>query len=141
MIKGVTHVVVTVLLVASATGCAWVRKATYPPDFVYLEHTQVVSAMAEFNVDIWRIDDIIAGSETILPYQRDEIIGILQHMAKLADRLGAGPRSTNHLLIDENIDEFKNQVLEALRFVEKDPPNYYLAGRLSGGCMACHQRR
>ncbi len=141
MTRGVKSVLVAVVLTAVVTGCALVRKATYPPDFVYLEKTQVVGAMAELNVDLWRIDDIIAGSETILPYKREEIIGILRHMETVANRLGAGPRTTNHLFIDDNIDAFKEQVLEALRFVEKEPPNYYFAGRLSGGCMACHQRR
>ncbi len=123
------------------TGCAYVRKVTYPPDFVYLEDRKVVSAMADLNVDMWRIDDIIANSESIWPYQREEIIQLLRHMEDVADRLGAGTAVTNHLLIDQNIDLFKDDVRAARKYVQSDPPNYYLAGRLSGSCTACHRRR
>jgi ABC-type enterochelin transport system permease subunit len=123
------------------TSCTYVRKVTYPPNFVYLEDRQVVSAMADLNVDMWRIDDIIANSETILPYQREEIIQLLQHMEDIADKLGAGTTVTNHLLIDENIDLFKDDVRNARKYVQGEPPTYYLAGRLSGSCMACHRRR
>ncbi len=127
--------------VVGMTACTYVRKVTYPPNFVYLDDRQVVSSMAGLNVNLWRIDDIIANSETILPYQREEIIRLLLRMEAIADKLGAGTTVTNHLLIDENIDVFKDEVRDARNQVEGDPPNYYLAGRLSGSCMACHRRR
>lgn len=138
--SGLLLVGITLGIVA-VTSCTVVRKVTYPPDFVYLEDRQVVSAMADLNVDMWRIDDILANSETILPYQRDEIIQLLRHMEEVADRLGAGTTVTNHLLIDENIDLFKDDVRDARKYVQGEPPNYYLAGQLSGSCMACHRRR
>lgn len=131
-------VLVAGIIIAGLIGCNYVRKVTYPPDFVYLDRKEIVGAMAEFSVDLWRIDDILSHSETILPYQREEIIDLLKHMEDIADKLGAGATQTNHLLIDQHIDQFKDSVWDARRTVEADPPNYYLAGRLSGSCNGCH---
>jgi len=122
-------------------GCASVRKVTYPPDCIYPERTQVTSSMARFSVNLWRIDDILANSETVLPYQREEIIDLLRGIEKVADQLGAGTWETSHLFIDENIDQFKSDVRQAREAIELETPNYFLVGRLSGSCTACHIMR
>jgi hypothetical protein len=119
-------------------GCAAVRKVTYPPDFIYLDREQVTSSMAHFSGNLWRIYDILANSETVLPYQREEIIDLLRDIEKATDQLGAGTPVTSHLLIDENIDQFKSDVRKAREAVEREIPNYFLVGRLSGSCTACH---
>jgi len=126
---------------AVVAGCAVVRKATYPPDFVYLERSEITSAMSRLSVGVWRIDDILKNSETVLPYEREEIISTLNDMQGIADKLGAGTVETNHPFIDENIDSFKRDVELALEEVKQEPPSYYKAGRLSGRCLACHRLR
>lgn len=131
-------IVVCASLVA---GCAVVRKATYPPDFEYLEPSRIKNAMTRLSADIWRIEDILATSETVLPYEREEIITILDGMDGTAKQLGAGTTITNHPFIDQNIDSFQRDVRLALEDVKKEPPIYYRAGRLSGRCLACHRLR
>lgn len=126
---------------ALVAGCSAVRKVTYPPDFVYLNRSDVTGYMKRMSADIWRIDDILGGSETVLPYQREKIISDLKDMQSVADKLGAGTVETNHPFIDQNIDAFKHDVNLALQDVEGDPPTYYRAGRLSGRCLACHRLR
>lgn len=129
----------SVLLVT--VGCAVVRKATYPPDFVYVERSEVKHAMSKLSVDVWRINDILADSETVLPYEREEIISILNNMDDVARDLGAGTIQTNHPFIDANIDSFRRDVVLALEEAKREPPGYYGAGRLSGRCLACHRLR
>lgn len=131
-------VIVCATLVA---GCAAVRKVTYPPDFVYLDRADVTGSMSRLSADIWRIEDILASSETVMPYEREEIISILNDMEGVADKLGAGTVNTNHPFIDQNIDSFQRDVELALEDVKKEPPSYYRAGRLSGRCLACHRLR
>ncbi len=94
--------------------------------------------MGRFSANLWRIDAILADSETVLPYQREEIINLLKDIEKVADELGAGPQVTSHLLIDEHIDKFRSDVQKARQAVEREIPNYFLVGRLSGSCTACH---
>jgi len=137
----VRNLLVLVTGAAVIAGCAAVRKVTYPPDFVYLEGSEVTSAMSRLSADVWRIDDILKNSETVLPYEREEIIDILNDMERVANRLGAGTVETNHPFIDQNIDAFKRDVELALEEVKQEPPSYYKAGRISGRCLACHRLR
>lgn len=66
---------------------------------------------------------------------------LLEQMKQETVKLGAGTQKTNHLFIDENIDQFKYDIEAARKAIADKPPNYYLAGRLSGSCIACHIRR
>lgn len=125
------------------TGCAEteVRMHTYPTDMVYIEEGEVESAMLRLSRYIWSINDIFDSQEHIAGYNRERIMELLDDIEKEAVTLGAGARQTNHLLIDENIEDFMADVRNARQAVEADPPNYYLAGRLSGSCLACHVKR
>ena len=69
---------------------------------------------------------------------RNSIINELKVMEEIADSLGAGTTTTNHLFIDQHIDLFKSDVVQARRFIEAERSNYYLAGKLVGSCMSCH---
>lgn len=129
------------LCLALVAGCSVVRKVTYPPDFKYLDRSEVTGSMSKLSADIWRIEDILASSETVMPYERERIITILNDMDGVADKLGAGTVETNHPFIDQNIDSFQRDVELALADVKKEPPSYYRAGRLSGRCLACHRLR
>ncbi len=124
------------------SGCAAVRKVTYPPDFTYLEKKTVTSSMHQLAVSIEKLDNMLRemGSEVSAP-ERERVISQLNAMESIADDLGAGTQVTNHLLLDEHIDRFKSDVINARHAVEAEPPNFYLVGRLSGSCTGCHVLR
>ena len=48
---------------------------------------------------------------------------------------------TNHLVIDDHIDQFRSDVNDAIRDARANPPNYFALGRLSGSCVGCHKYR
>lgn len=135
-----TRPVAVVLLGAALLvgSCATVRKATYPPDFVYLSPSEVRGSMNQMSSSIARLDDILGAGRRMTPGEHAEIVRILAELESVAKRLGAGGRDTNHLLIDQHIDQFQVELQQAQSAVEQTPPNYYLAGRLSGSCLACH---
>jgi hypothetical protein len=122
-------------------GCAQIRKVTYPDDFVYLDQKQVRSKMLLMSFYLRQVDEILLEDSTVSSAQQERIIKLLSSIDSTVDSLGAGNVSTNHLLIDEHIDDFKSEVTVALRDARSDPPNYYALGRLSGGCVACHKYR
>ena len=133
-----TTVYLTALIVG---GCSEVRVRPYPPDIVYLDEQQIESTMMRLSADIWTINDIFDSNEYISGSNRERIIDLLREMENEAVALGAGTQKTNHLIIDNNIDQFRYDVRAAREAVEAEPPNYDLAGRLSGSCLACHVLR
>ena len=122
-------------------GCAQLRQATYPPDFVYLDQKQVRGQMALMSLYMREIDEILADSYAVNSEQQAEIIRLLNQIVVSVDRLGSGNVQTSHLLIDERIDDFRTDLQVALRDASSDPPNYYTLGLLAGSCTACHQYR
>ena len=122
-------------------GCEYVRKATYPQDFVYLEKKQIRSEMALMSMYMRQIDAILADGSAISSEQQRQLVGLVNSIDQVTNRLGAGGVQTSHLVIDDHIDEFKADVNLALRDARADPPNYYALGRLAGSCVGCHRYR
>ncbi len=133
--------VLAIAVVIAVGGCAQIRKATYPRDFIYLEPKQVRSQMALMSLYMSQIDEILSDSSTISSEQQSRLVGILGSIDQVTNRLGAGNVRTSHLVIDEHIDDFKTDVNVALRDARADPPNYFSLGKLAGSCVACHRYR
>jgi hypothetical protein len=110
-------VLVALLCAGVVFGCAQIRKATYPNDYVYLERDQLRSKMVLLS-----------------------FYDLLNKIKGLTAEFGGGV-TTNHLVIDEHIDDFKIDVSNAIRDARANPPNYYALGRLTGSCVGCHKYR
>jgi hypothetical protein len=133
--------VLTLLCAGLLFGCAQIRKATYPKDFVYLEQTEISSKMALMSFYMRQIDEILLDDSAISSEQQRKIVSIVSKIDANANSLGADGVRTNHLVIDDHIDQFKTDVTVALRDASSSPPNYFALGRLSGSCLACHRYR
>ena len=122
-------------------GCAQIRKATYPRDFVYLEQKQIKTNMALFSLYMRQLDEILKDDSTVSSEQQQRVMAILSKIEASANELGAGNVRTNHLVIDDHIDQFRDDVYTAIQNASADPPNYFGLGRLSGSCVGCHKFR
>jgi len=131
---------IALLCVALGFGCAQIRRVTYPPDFVYLERKQLRSKMALLSFYIRQLDEILLDGSTVSSDQQQRILDLLNNIKAATAELGGGV-TTNHLVIDEHIDQFKNDVQAAIFNARSDPPNYFALGRLSGSCSGCHRYR
>lgn len=130
-----------ILLTILVSGCTQNHKVTYPGNFVYLDQKQVTSEMALLSNYMRQIDEILSDDSTISSEQQARIANILSLIDASADSLGDGSVKTNHLIIDDHIDQFKTDVNVAIRNARSDPPNYFPLGKLAGSCVACHQFR
>lgn len=128
---------ITVLV---ASGCAELRKMTYPADFKYLGRSEVKGTMAVFGHGIWEMDQILSDPDRALT-ERERIIEILDQLEEHAQSINPSGRPTNHTVIDSNIQQFIDAVRDARDDIEGSPPSFYAAGQLSGRCMACHIHR
>jgi len=121
-------------------GCAQFRKATYPRDYVYLDRKQLRSKMALLSFYMGQLDEVMQDDAIVGSDQQQRILDLLNDISRVTAGLG-GNITTNHLVIDDHIDQFKSDVATAIRHARADPPNYFAVGRLSGSCVACHQYR
>lgn len=140
VLKGSWTIALVLLVTFVITGCAELRKVTYPADFKYLERSDVRSTMAEFGRRIWEMDGILADSTRALT-ERERVLEILDELESYAQSINPGGRPTNHLVIDSHIQQFIDSVKSARAAVDSNPPSFYRAGQLSGSCMACHIHR
>ena len=134
----------TILLIALAgLACACsdfaarLRRHTYPPGFQYITREQLDSSM-------WQLAHAVQGLRTALreapidEARRAEISQLLAAMEVATKDLSAHGWPTNHPLVDANIDALHADIAQARRSVEGNPPNYVLAGAVSGACIYCH---
>lgn len=140
-IRWVKLFIIVLLGTTTLYGCAQIRKLTYPPEFVYLDQKEVTNKMVLLSIYIRQIDKILSRADTVSSEDQVRILENLSLINTTTDLLGAGSRYTNHLVIDDHIDQFKSNVIGAISAAKAKPPNYYPAGQLSGSCNACHQFR
>ena len=122
-------------------GCAQIRKVTYPKDFVYLERKQIKSEMALLSLYMRQLDEVLLDDSAVSSEQQERVLAVLTRIEESTNTLGAGSTRTNHLLIDDHIDQFHADVHNAIRDARANPPNYFGLGRLSGSCVGCHKYR
>lgn len=133
-----------VLLLAGVTlaGCSAaaqeVREHTYPPDLRYLSRGEVESAMWKLSGEVYALDQALRAPGPIDPAARAEILGHLRALDEAAASLDGGIHKSNRPEIDAHLEDFRKNVALARAAAEADPPNYFLAGSVVGGCMYCH---
>ena len=136
------RLIILALLVAGfVSGCAATGNATYPSDFVYLERKKIKSEMALLSTNLRQLDEILLDSSTVSSEQQEQVLAILNRIDMSTETLASGGVRTNHLIIDDHIDQFRSEVNDAIRNARANPPNYFALGRLSGGCVGCHKYR
>jgi hypothetical protein len=141
---------IVVLLMGSLTtvGCSSqfaksMRKLTYPPGFKYTQPAELRSDMAKLAQQMLLLDEVL-----INPYkqtqdgeegQRKQVLQVLQNMGRIASTIMEGETGGNHPFIQEHMQDFVAVVDQARSAASLQEPNYYFAGKVSGGCTNCHK--
>lgn len=131
------------LSIVMAGGCAQIRKATYPQDFVYLSRTDVSNTMHQIAGHMAALDSLLEDISPDADTQRvaRDMLQHLELMNQLAGALGQGATGTNHLLIDAHLGDFVSALDSTRVTLNASPPRFYEVGRLVGSCNACHRFR
>ena len=138
------RLVFVAILVLELSGCAdiarWARQYTYPPEFRYIERDDVRSTMRELASHSRELNDLIRSNDGPQG-QRAEIITHLRAMEQAAEKLDQSGWPTNHPLIEMNLPSFRRDINFAREAIEREPPNFLLAGAVTGACVYCHGGR
>jgi hypothetical protein len=132
------------LLVVQVSACAnsasWVRKYTYPPNFYYITDEQLRSTMWQLAYHSRELRELMASQERAAA-RRAEVLQHLQLMEQATIALNRTGWPTNHPMIDANRASFLRDIRAAGEAIIREPPNYLIAGSVSGACVYCHGSR
>lgn len=135
--------VVMLMTLAVLGGCAdpaaTVRKVTYPPDFKYVSRSELKSAMGMLARDLGRLDDALSAGESGSQVDQQQVVAILDDIDRTVRGLDAASVGTNHPFLQDRMDQFVSDVGLARTAASLEPPRYYAAGKLAGGCVNCHR--
>lgn len=127
---------------ALAVGCLptaeQVRSVTYPPDFTYVPTTKVDSVMWALARNVDELDHLMTAPGSLDDGRRATALALLTTMEREARSLEARGENTNHPVLDAHLEGFVARLVDARDALERDPPDPFLAGSVSGACLTCH---
>ncbi|HEX6174848.1 MAG TPA: hypothetical protein VF089_12595 [Candidatus Binatia bacterium] len=116
-----------------------VREYTYPPAFHYITDQQLRSTMWQLAYHSRELRVLVPMKQETV--QRDQVLHHLQAMEQVMIELNRTGWPTNHPMIDANLSTFLRDIRSAGDAVSRDPPNFFLAGAISGACAYCHSNQ
>ena len=146
--RGISHFTTPVICLALIIGgCVQIRQLTYPETFTWIGQDDISNSMQSMAKSIARLDKLVL-AETQTGQNRQLILDELEDIEYTAAELSIRTPiddddfpATNHLLIDEHMEDFLEDILKARIQLQANPSNYYSVGQLTGSCMACHRLR
>lgn len=135
------------LSLLTLAGCVQIRQLTYPNTFTWIGEEDVKTTMQSMATGMGKLNRLVVEETQLGSNLRDiliELDNIEFAAASLSIRTPAGDPdlpATNHLLIDDHMDDFLESILRARLQAESTPPNYYGVGQLTGSCSGCHRLR
>lgn len=135
--------VIAVLTLAFLTGCSsgggGFPQIANPPPFDYADGTELRSQMHRLAFELQQLDMALTSGMERDRNSQDEIVSHLGNIANIGDDLRQGDMSTNHTFLRNDMANFLSTVNRARMAAQNNPPDYYMAGRVSGACVNCHQ--
>ena len=72
------------------------------------------------------------------PAFRQEVIDNLSNIERIGGYLQSGDLSSRHTFLQDGMNRFLTDVRRARTDATLGTPRYYMAGRISGACVNCH---
>jgi len=128
-----------VALVTCSDFAGIVRQVTYPPGFTYVSRDELISRMHELGYELQQLDLALAPESDALSEQQQQVVAVLRNIERIAGGIQAGEAGSNHPFLQNDMATFLTTVGQARIEAGFNPPRYYGAGRVSGGCTNCHR--
>lgn len=110
-----------------------------PPPFDYVDGEELRSGMHQLAFELQRLDMSLAEAYVDQPSFQREIVDGIRNIERIASYVRESDLSVRHPFLMGDMDRFLNDVRRARMDAERDIPRYYMAGRISGGCINCHR--
>ncbi len=123
------------------TSCSQIRKLTYPENFTYITKKDLRNSMHQLNTRLVFLESLFPVDTSPRLEIKKKVIEELDKISLIATEIRGKNEQTNHLVIDDHLDQFLSDISRAKLQVEANPPNYYYAGKITGSCSGCHRYR
>lgn len=110
-----------------------------PPPFDYVDGVELRSSMHQLAYTLLRLDVVLVGEDEEYPVDQDEVVETLRRILQIAESLQDSDLRSRHPYLVGDMYRFLNDVDRAIIDASRRSPSYYMAGRISGACVACHR--
>lgn len=134
-------VTLAVTLTVTLTGgaCSALRAATTPPDFKQIARSEIDDAMHVMAAEIHALDAALRDASLEQADRQQRVVAALDVIAAQARNLRPPGAEVSHAMLQQKLPAFIREVESARSAAAATPPQYFLAGSVSGSCMACHR--
>jgi len=118
-----------------------------PPPFDYVDGAELRSGMHQLAFAMLRLDLALRNRDEDLAsvdsrneeiVDRQEVVENLYRIQQIAENLQVGDIRVMHPYLASKMHRFLIDVDQAIFEASMRSPRYYMAGRVSGACAACH---
>ena len=125
-------------LASCNTGDAGFPPIGNPPPFDYADGEELRSRMHQLAFELQQLDLAMVAEDYRDTVFQGQIVNHLENIERLGGLLRQGDLAARHRFLLNGMSEFLRNVERARMNAEANPPRYYLAGRVSGSCVNCH---
>ena len=125
----------------SQGAAAGVRAVMDPPEFSNLQREDIHDAMRAMAVQVQALDEALRAADLDEATRQARVLGALELLKSGAQTLQTPGKTTHHAMIEQRLPQFLQDLDNARTQAAQTPPQYFLAGSISGSCMACHRGR
>lgn len=132
---------ITLALFACDATIGPVRATSFPPDLDYIPPERIEATMWVLAAEIRELERLLGDEPSdVNRTNRFATLAALERMRVAARSLDEPGRSSQHPVLDRNIDVFLERLERAIQHVQRDPPDFFLASTIAGSCYLCHGR-
>lgn len=110
-----------------------------PPPFDYEDGEELRSEMHQLAFAMLRLDDALADEDELDEIEQGDVVDSLRRIRQIGESLQVNDIRSAHPYLADDMYKFLIDVDQAILYASMRSPRYYMAGRVSGSCVACHR--
>ena len=140
--KPILKAVVSLVAVFALAGCSTdtdsFPQIANPPPFDFADGEDLRSSMHQLAFELQQLDMALLDAYVDRPSFQRQIVDSIQNIERIATYVQETDMAVRHPFLLDDMDRFLGDVRRARMDAERSVPRYYMAGRISGGCINCH---
>jgi outer membrane murein-binding lipoprotein Lpp len=136
--RAVASLIAALLLAGCSTNSDSFPQIANPPPFNYIDGEQLRSNMHRLAFELQQLDMALIDAYIDRPSFQRQIVTGIQNIERIGGYIQETDLAVRHPFLQDDMDRFLSNVRRAKMDAERNVPRYYMAGRISGGCINCH---